>query len=40
MLGNELLNVWLSPSSSLQSFDKEKDIEGFNIRPPEKVFLL
>jgi hypothetical protein len=28
------------PSSSLQSFDKEKDIEGLNIRPPEKVFLL
>lgn len=26
------------PFSCVQSFDKERDIEGYNIRPPEKVF--
>lgn len=38
----QVMSYWMfgSPSSSLQSFDKEKDIEGLNIRPPEKVFLL
>ncbi len=35
------MSYWMFGSpSSLQSFDKEKDIEGLNIRPPEKVFLL
>jgi hypothetical protein len=38
----KLNGVWIVPLLSWyhQSFDKEKDIEGFNIRPPEKVFLL